>query len=208
LSDIGDDLVTILESGIVTKGDYLARFEREVARLLARSNSRVSRLLRRALDRLRSVLVQVQREEQRVLSVAQSPIVRPGSVVDLETGLFGPAHLRRCLAREVSRAQELHAPLTLALLRPQAPSEGGTPRRLVMTARRIYRRVRVLDHVFRAGPAELALVFSLPEREAARICERLSRHRGAADLAYAVSSYPHDSASPEGLLTAALAELE
>ena len=34
LSEISGDIANILESGIVTKGSYLARFEREVARLL------------------------------------------------------------------------------------------------------------------------------------------------------------------------------
>jgi len=93
------------------------------------------------------------------------------------------------------------------MLRPRGPQGEVTPRLLVETARHIYRRVRVLDHVFRAGPHELALVFSLPPREAASICGRLGADEASVTVDYAIRSFPQDGDSLSGLLAAARAGL-
>lgn len=197
-----------LERRIVRHFFYDDLSQREIARLVARSNSRVSRLLRRALERLRAVLSEVQLEERRIAAPPRPQLVGPGSVVDMETGLFGPGQLRRCLTREIERASSLGAPLSLALLSPREALGEDRPRRLLETARYIYRKVRVLDHVFRAGAEELALIFSLPAAEAGRICERLEREGGPVRLGYAVSSFPKDGSSASGLLAAAQAGLD
>jgi RNA polymerase sigma factor (sigma-70 family) len=196
-----------IERRIVTHFFYDDLSQREIARLIARSNSRVSRLLRRALERLRIVLVEVEREERRVVAPPEPDLLGAGSVVDIETGLFGPAHLRRCLTREIERADSLGAPLSLALLRPSEALGEDRPGLLLQTARYIYRKVRVLDHVFRAGLEELALIFSLPASDAARICERLERDRLPVQLHHAIRSFPHDAGSASGLLAAAQADL-
>jgi len=196
--------LSALERRIITHLFYEDLTQREIARLLARSDSRVSRLLRRALDRIRLLLVRVQQEEGRLSSAAE-PIFGFGvpSVVDLETGLFGPEHLERCLSRELARAEAFCAPLSLALLRPQVPASKLTARRLSHIARRLYRNVRVLDHVFRAGPNELALLLTLPPSDAARVCDRFQTTQPQIHLDCAISSFPHDADSPADLLAAA-----
>ena len=207
---VTDDLLSRLpaiEQRIVTHFFYDDLTQREIGRLVARSNSRVCRLLRRALERLRLVLVRIQREERHVTAATGPPLLQAAFVVDVETGLFGPAHLRRSLGRELARARALGAPLSLAMLRPRGPQGEVTPRLLVETARHIYRRVRVLDHVFRAGPHELALVFSLPAREAASICGRLGADEASVTVDYAIRSFPEDGDSLSGLLAAARAGL-
>lgn len=196
-----------LERRIVTHFFYDDLTQREIARLIARSNSRVCRLLRRALDRLRTVLVEVQLEEKRIVGPPEPGMLGTGSVVDIETGLFGPAHLRRCLSREIERAHSLGAPLSLALLRPSEALGEDRTRLLIQIARCVYRKVRVLDHVFRAGVEELALIFSLPASDAARICARLERDRLPVQVNHAVRSFPQDASSASGLLAAANADL-
>jgi hypothetical protein len=53
-----------------------------------------------------------------------------------------------------------------------------------------------------AGQEELALVFSLPAAEAARICQRLQDDE-TAKVDYAIGSFPRDADSAYGLLAAA-----
>ena len=127
--------------------------------------------------------------------------------MDMETGLFGPGHFRRCLAREIRRADALAAPLSLALLRPSEAVEGDAAGVLVAGARHIYRNVRVLDHVFRAGRAELALIFSLPGSAAARICQRIQQDGLPVRFDHAIGSFPEDARSVAGLVAAAQAGL-
>ena len=196
-----------VERRIVTHFFYDDLSQREIGRRLARSNSRISRLLRRALGRLRTVLVEVQREEMPALAASQPYLFRVASPMDIETGLFGPAYLRRCLTREIERARSLGAPLSLALLRPSRTPGQDTPRVLMQTARYIYRNVRVLDHVFRAGREDLALIFSLPATEAARICKRLQQNGLAVRLHHAIRSFPQDAGSASDLLAGARADL-
>ncbi len=197
-----------VERRIVTHFFYDDLTQREIGRLVARSNSRVCRLLRRALDRLRTVFAEVQREERRVEAVTGHEVLRASSVVDVETGLFGPAHLRRCLTREIGRAEALGAPLSLVLVRPGGAHEQDASRTLVRAARHIHRRVRVLDHVFRAGRQELALILSLPASAAVRVCERLGRNGPSVPVEHAIGSYPKDATTASGLLAAAHAELD
>jgi RNA polymerase sigma factor (sigma-70 family) len=194
-----------MEQRIVAHFFYDDLTQREIARLMARSNSRVCRLLRRALERLREVLVEVQREERAVGAAPEPQLLHAASAVDMETGLFGPGHFRRCLAREIRRADALGAPLSLALLRPREAAEGDAARVLVAAARHIYRNVRVLDHVFRAGREELALIFSLPGTAAARICERIQQDGLPIRLDHAIGSFPGDARSVPGLVAAAQA---
>jgi RNA polymerase sigma factor (sigma-70 family) len=178
--------------------------QREIARQLARSTSRVSRLIRRALGRIRSLLLEVQMEDRRVSGplVEVSPF-QSASVVDEETGLFSLAHLHRCLSREIKRADAYHGPLTVALMRPGNGPETPSPALLTKAAEAIYRQVRVLDHVFRAGPSELALVFPLPPDQVLQICQRVSAGAAELVLLYVVVSYPHDGDDAARLLDAA-----
>ncbi len=196
-----------VERRIVTHFFYDDLTQREIARRVARSNSRVCRLLRSALERLRGVLVEVQREENLLAGGPEPQALRAASAVDMETGLFGPAHFRRCLAREIRRADALGGPVSLALLRPSGAPEQDPARVLTETARHVYRKVRVLDHVFRAGREELALIFSLPGSAAARICERLEPDGQAVRLEHAIGRFPEDARSASGLVAAAQAEL-
>lgn len=193
-----------LERQIVKHFFYDDLTQREVARIVARSTSRISRVLRRALERIRLLLVDIQEEEGRLVAPAGAapPILLP-SVVDTETRLFSSQHLLRSLAREVGRARALRAPLSLALLRPELGSGAVTPGALAEVARHIYRQVRVLDYVFRAGPSELAMVFSLPPRETAMVCQRVQHTVVSVSLSCAIAAYPDDGDSPSALLDAA-----
>jgi RNA polymerase sigma factor (sigma-70 family) len=198
-----------LERQIVKHFFYDDLTQREVARVVARSTSRISRLLRRALERIRASLVDIQREEGRLITpMGGRPEIATASVVDVETGLFGPEHLRRSLQREMGRAQTLGAPLSLALVRPDGASGPVTPDILSQAAKRIYQLVRVLDHVFRAGPGELGLIFSLPQREAVMVCRRFENGASATKLQFAIATFPQDATSASGLLAAAKARLD
>lgn len=198
-----------LERQIVKHFFYDDLTQREVARVVARSTSRISRILRRALERIRALLVDIQKEEDRLIAPAgPRPWVAVASVVDIETGLFGPEHLERSLHREIGRAQALRAPLSLAVVRPDGESGPVTPAALSQAAKRIYQLVRVLDHVFRAGPTELALIFSLPLREAAQVCRRFQNGDSATRLECAVAAYPQDATSASELVAVAKARLD
>jgi RNA polymerase sigma-B factor len=198
-----------LERQIVKHFFYDDLTQREVARVVARSTSRISRILRRALERIRALLVDIQKEEDRLIAPAgPRPWVAVASVVDIETGLFGPEHLERSLHREIGRAQALRAPLSLAVVRPDGESGPVTPAALSQAAKRIYQLVRVLDHVFRAGPSELALIFSLPLREAAQVCRRFQNGDSATRLECAVAAYPQDATSASELVAVAKARLD
>jgi len=193
-----------LERQIVQHFFYDDLTQREVARIVARSTSRISRILRRALERIRDLLVDIQREEHRLTGhAAPSSRIYVPSILDLETGLFGPEHLSRSLRREVARAQGLSAPLTLALVRPNGADAPTTPAELTGVAQDIYRQVRVLDQVYRVGPCELAMIFSLPQREALLVCQRCQQGISRASLHYAIAAYPHDGDSPDDLLRVA-----
>jgi len=63
--------------------------QREVADKLARSASRISRVLRRALLRLRAVLLEVQKEENRLTTTGERRRKNLQLLVDEDTGLFG-----------------------------------------------------------------------------------------------------------------------
>lgn len=197
------DRLPSLERRIVTHFFYEDLTQREVARVTARSASRISRLLRRALERIRGLLAEVDAEEARLAWPTPSGL-QVVSVVDPETGLFGPQHLSRSLRRELARARALQAPLTLALLAPPLDRQPMGPEQLAHLARAIYRQVRVLDHVFRAGEQELALILSLPPEAAASVCRRLLR-QGPADgaLQCGLAIFPEDGQSVVGLLAAA-----
>jgi len=195
----------LLERRIVQHFFYDDLTQREVARMVARSTSRISRILRQALEKIRGLLLEVQKEENRLIAPGVPRLIVP-SVVDEETGLFGVQHLRRSLAREVARAQALGAPLTLALIRPNSADAPITAADLAAAARRIYQQVRVLDHVFRAGPAELALIFSLPTKETSLICQRLQRLAPPDEVLHcAIASYPQDAQTARGLIESAKA---
>ena len=193
-----------LEQRIVQHFFYDDLTQREVAHIVARSTSRISRILRRALERIRLLLVEIQQEDDRLHSpVGRLSLIAAPAVVDAETGLFGPEHLRRSLQREIRRAESLRAPLSLALVRPDGGTSPTTPAALGGIAKRIYQRVRVLDHVFRAGPEELAMVFSLPPREAAMVCQRVQNGPSLTQLFCSVASYPQDGRTATELLEAA-----
>jgi len=198
-----------LERQIIKHFFYEDLTQREVARLVARSTSRISRLLRRALERVRLLLVEIQEEEGRLVypSEAVPQLIVP-SVVDPETKLFSSRHLLRSLHREMARARALRAPLSLALVRPEAPSGPVTAASLAEAARHIYQQVRVLDYVFRAGPAELALIFSLPPRETGLICQRLQETATSISLRCAIATHPHDGDSASALLEAGYRHLD
>jgi RNA polymerase sigma factor (sigma-70 family) len=198
----------LLERRIVQHFFYDDLTQREVARIVARSTSRISRILRQALDKIRGLLLDIQKEETRLITPGGQPLIIVPSVVDAETGLFGPQHLYRSLGREVSRAQALKAPLTLALVRPNDGAGPVTPAALSAAAKRIYQQVRVLDYVFRAGPTELALIFSLPPKETQVVCQRFQRGAPAEDLHCALASYPQDAVTARDLLDAARARLD
>ena len=178
--------------------------QREIAHQFARSASRVSRLIRRALTRIRALLLDVQKEERLLTASADdaSAEVVP-SVVDEETGLFGPAHLFRCVSREIRRAQAYHGPLTLALVRPDLSAAPSPAAALSLAAERVYKLVRVLDHIFRAGPGELALMFPLDAKQAFQVCDRVVGSVSDLPLAFATASFPDDADSPAALLEAA-----
>jgi RNA polymerase sigma factor (sigma-70 family) len=197
-----------LEQRIVQHFFYDNLTQREVARIVARSTSRISRILRQALEKIRGLLLDVQKEEDRLAAPGAPKLIVPG-LVDEETGLFGVQHLRRSLAREVARARAHGAPLTLVLIRPngsEAPVTGDT---LAASAKRIYQQVRVLDHVFRAGASELALIFSLPFREATLVCDRLQRSSPPDEaLDCALASLSGDASTARGLFEAARERFE
>jgi len=198
----------LLERRIVQHFFYDDLTQREVARMVARSTSRISRILRQALEKIRNLLLDIQREESRLIAPGAPRITTP-SVVDAETGLFGAQHLRRSLTREIARAHALGAALTLALIRPNGSEAPVTPADLAAVARGIYQQVRVLDYVFRAGPSELALVFSLPAKETALICQRLQRSAPRMEVLHcALATYPQDATTARELLDAARARLE
>jgi RNA polymerase sigma-B factor len=198
----------ILERRIVQHFFYDDLTQREVARIVARSTSRISRILRQALEKIRGLLLDVQQEEDRLISPGAPRLIVPG-VVDEETGLFGVQHLRRSLTREVARAQVHSAPLTLVLIRPNGLEAPVTATTLAAAAKRIYQQVRVLDHVFRAGQSELALVFSLPLKEASLICDRLQRSSPPNEVLHcALASFPSDARAARDLLAAARQRLE
>lgn len=203
----GDILSRIpkLERTIISQLFYDDLTQREIARRVARSASRVSRIIRRALERLRLLLLDVEREEG--LLLGESRLVLPrDALVDLETGLFSRAHLHRSLRKEIRRAKQLGAPLTLALFHVNgvdAASGPGAAAALAKAAGRIYRELRVLDHVFRAGPDELAVVFSLPAAAAARVCGRLGP-----GLRCGLATYPTDGGSAADLLAEARGHLD
>jgi RNA polymerase sigma factor (sigma-70 family) len=183
--------------------------QREIAAKVARSASRISRILRRALERIRDLLVDVGREESLLMGNSGSRIEVPAtSFVDPETGLFSPSHLGRFLRREMERARELNAPLTLTVFRLHGANGEPSARDLSRAAARIYQRLRVLDHVFRAGPNELAVIFSLPAPAVDRVCERFRADRTELGLDYANASYPYDGDSPAKLLEAARRRLD
>jgi RNA polymerase sigma-B factor len=193
-----------LERRIIHHLFYEDLTQREIAARLARSASRISRLLRRGLERVRLLLVEVQEEEQRVSGVQEPSLgLIKFSVVDPETRLFGPEHLQRCLQRETLRARRLNAPLSLVMLGARAAPGSITPQMLSRAAEEIYSRVRVLDHVFRAGPEELAIVFSLPPHAAELICRRFANADSLRDLSYAIASYPEDGEFSADLLASA-----
>ena len=199
----------LLERRILQHFFYDDLTQREVAREVARSTSRISRLMRRALERVRLLLLSVEQEDVRlVIPASPSQDLMIPSVVDADTGLFSPAHLHRCLRREIKRARAFEAPLTVALLRPESGGAPVTPKALSRMAGRIYQQVRVLDHVFRAGPQELALVFSLPAAEAAQVCERFHDDKLTANLACAIAGYPRDGDSSAALLEVARRTLD
>lgn len=202
------DRLPSLERRIVTHFFYEDLTQREVARATARSASRISRLLRRALERIRGLLAEVDAEEARLAWPSPSGL-HVVSVVDPQTGLFGPQHLSRSLSRELARARALQAPLTLALLAPPSERQPVGPEELAHLARGIYRQVRVLDHVFRAGEQELALILSLPPDAAALVCRRFL-HDGPANgaLQCGLASFPEDADSVVGLLAAARSRVQ
>lgn len=224
--------IPVRERQLLHRMFYEDLTQREIAHQLARSTSRVSRLIRRALGRIRSLLLEVQKEERRISApaVEASPLAS-SSVVDEETGLFSLAHLYRCLTREIKRANAYHGPLSLALLRPRNGELASPVAVLARSAETIYRQVRVLDHVFRAGAFELALIFPLPPDQVLQICQRITN--GASDAAlrsggatpplhttggqvrstsfvllYVVASYPHDGDDAARLLDAARQKLK
>jgi len=178
--------------------------QREIAGKLARSASRISRILRRALIRLRSLLVEVQKEETRVTApMGATSARRLDSFVDEETGLFGPGYLHQCLASAIRRADTYRAPVTLALLRPPSPPGYSPAAALSTIAARVYQQVRVMDHVFRAGPGELALIFPLSLEQTATVCERIADAQIEASVACSLASYPEHADSVFSLLEAA-----
>ncbi|MGD0113053.1 MAG: sigma-70 family RNA polymerase sigma factor [Armatimonadota bacterium] len=198
----------VLEQRIVQHFFYDDLTQREVARIVARSTSRISRILRQALEKIRGLLLDVQKEEDRLISPGALRLIVPG-VVDEETGLFGIQHLRRSLTREVARAQVHGAPLTLAIIRPNGSEAPITAATLAAAAKRIYQQVRVLDHVFRAGQSELALIFSLPFKETSLICDRLQRSSPPDEVLHcALASFPSDARTARELLGAARQRFE
>jgi len=197
-----------LERRIVQHFFYDNLTQREVARIVARSTSRISRILRQALEKIRGLLLDVQKEEDRLVAPGAPKLIVPG-VVDEETGLFGVQHLRRSLAREVARSRAHGAPLTLVLIRPNGSEAPTTAATLASSAKRIYQQVRVLDHVFRAGASELAVIFSLPPTEASQICDRLQRSSPPSEvLDCALASLAGDASTARGLLDAARQRFE
>ncbi len=178
--------------------------QREIADKLARSASRISRILRRALIRLRSLLVEVQREETRVTApMGATPGRRLDSFVDEETGLFGPGYLYQCLASAIRRADAYRAPVTLALLQPPSLPGDSPAAALSTVAERVYRQVRVMDHVFRAGSGELALIFPLSQAQAATVCARITNGQIGVPVTCSLASYPEDAGSVTSLLESA-----
>jgi RNA polymerase sigma factor (sigma-70 family) len=198
------DRLPPLERRIVHHLFYEDLTQREIATAVARSTSRVSRLMRSALDRVRTLFLSLEEEEARLTGRVSPPgrLVVP-SLVDPETRLFSSRHLTRCLQREINRARALNAPLSLALIRPNRPAGTVDPGDLSKIATAMYQRIRVLDHVFRAGPEELAVIFSLPADIVVGICRRLHSADSPVELSCSVSSYPKDADSCSGLLEAA-----
>ncbi len=99
--------------------------QREVADKLARSASRISRVLRRALLRLRAVLLEVQKEENRLTTTGERRRKNLQLLVDEDTGLFGPRYLGQSLASAIRQADLYRAPVTVALLRPTPEQSRG-----------------------------------------------------------------------------------
>lgn len=196
----------LLERRIVQHFFYDDLTQREVARLVARSTSRISRILRQALEKIRVLLLDVQQEDAR-LTAPGGEILVVSSVVDPETGLFGVQHLLRSLSREVSRAQALNAPLTVVMVKPDGDVP-VTPSLLAATAKRIYQQVRVLDHVFRAGQEELALIFSLPPKETEMICQRFQNGAPEEQVICALAACPEDAATARDLIRVARERLD
>lgn len=175
----------------------------ETARTVGRSDSSVSRLLRQALQRFRELLVEVQREESCLQAASSPALVLAASVVDPRTGLFAREHFLRNLAAEMKRARAFGAPLCAALLRPVPVAAPVGDALLKEMAAEVHRRVRVLDYVYRAGPEELGMIFSLPRAQVAAICDRLYGEQPAVDMVWGIVAYPEDGDTARELLAAA-----
>jgi len=192
-----------MERNMLRQVFYEDLSQREVADRLARSASRISRVLRRALSRLRLLLVEVQKEEGRLTAPARAQGGDLRLFMDEETGLFGPGYLHRCLAGAIQRANTYRAPMTLALLRVPNGSGASRSSSLSRVANHVYRRVRVMDHVFRAGRRELALILPLSRDQTASVCGRLATPQADIRVTCALASYPEDAGSASDLLEAA-----
>ncbi len=83
-----------------------------------------------------------------------------------------------------------------------------TPSLLAATAKRIYQQVRVLDHVFRAGQEELALIFSLPFKETQMICQRFENGAPEERVICALATCPGDAATARDLIQVARERLD
>jgi hypothetical protein len=60
-----------------------------------------------------------------------------------------------------------------------------------------------MDHVFRAGRRELALILPLSRDQTASVCGRLATPQADIRVTYALASYPEDAGSASDLLEAA-----
>ncbi len=206
LTDSLLDRLPPVERDMLRQVFYEDLSQREVADKLARSASRISRVMRRALLRLRSLLLEVQQEENRLTVTGERRKRSIQALVDEETGLFGPRYLHQCLAGAIRQADVYRAPVTVALLRPRP--ELNHTLSLSSLAERIYRRVRAMDHVFRVGRRELALVFPLPADQTARVCNRVVANGAGVEAIYALATYPEEARSPSELLETARRKFE
>lgn len=147
--------------------------QREISSALARSSARISRLLRSALERLKQALLELEQET----GAADSASL--GSLVDRSTGLFTQTYLERCLGREISRFREGRGRSCLALFRVALArysdaNAGSSEEMLRHIAQQVKERVRVCDHVFRLGSAEIAVLFQGSAERAQRACDRIA----------------------------------